>query len=149
MLDELDMMRGDDGMLDLKLVYPGTSLPDVRWKQSVNPAQRGASTLEGTFYTAVNKTVLWTKLFEQRGCTTAFDGTPTAVDAFFAATRHRMLRFDFNGVPYAFMRRITDFSDGPSKPSSLARFLPVSRYLLELASGVRVLECGVLTSPGA
>ena len=84
MLDELDMMRGDDGMLDLKLVYPGTSLPDVRWKQSVNPAQRGASTLEGTFYTAVNKTVLWTKLFEQRGCTTAFDGTPTAVDAFFA-----------------------------------------------------------------
>ena len=35
---------------------------------------------------------------------------------------------------------------GPSKPSSLVRFLPVSQYLLELASGVRVLECGVLTS---
>ena len=26
------------------------------------------------------------------------------------------------------------------------RFLPVSQYLLELASGVWVLECGVLTS---
>ena len=35
---------------------------------------------------------------------------------------------------------------GPSKPSSLARFLPISQYLLELASGVWVLECGVLTS---
>ena len=31
-------------------------------------------------------------------------------------------------------------------PSSLARFLPVSQYLLEPASGVWVLECGVLTS---
>ena len=38
---------------------------------------------------------------------------------------------------------------GPSKPSSFARFLPVSQYLLELASGVWVLECGVLSSPGA
>ena len=39
--------------------------------------------------------------------------------------------------------------EGPSKPSSLARFLPVSQYLLELASGVWVLEFGVLASPGA
>ena len=31
-------------------------------------------------------------------------------------------------------------------PSSPVRFLPVSQYLLELASGVWVLECGVLTS---
>ena len=38
---------------------------------------------------------------------------------------------------------------GPSKPSSLVRLLPVFQYLLELASGVWVLECGVLTSPGA
>ena len=34
-------------------------------------------------------------------------------------------------------------------PPSLVRFLPVSQYLLELASGVWVLECGVLTSRGA
>ena len=34
-------------------------------------------------------------------------------------------------------------------PSSFVRFLPVSRYLLELSSGVWVLECGVLTSRGA
>ena len=39
--------------------------------------------------------------------------------------------------------------DGPSKPSSFARFLPVAQYLRELASGFRGLECGVLTSPGA
>ena len=38
---------------------------------------------------------------------------------------------------------------GPSKPSSLVRFLPVFQYLLELTSGVWVLECGVLTSPRA
>ena len=37
----------------------------------------------------------------------------------------------------------------PPTPSSLARFLPVSQYLLEFASGVWVLECGVLTSLGA
>ena len=37
-------------------------------------------------------------------------------------------------------------TSGPSKPSSLVRFLPVSQYLLELASGVWVIECGVLTS---
>ena len=35
---------------------------------------------------------------------------------------------------------------GPVNSSSLVRFLPVSQYLLELASGVWVLECGVLTS---
>ena len=35
---------------------------------------------------------------------------------------------------------------GPSKPSSLVRFLTVSQYLLEPASSVWVLECGVLTS---
>ena len=35
---------------------------------------------------------------------------------------------------------------GPVNPSSLVRFLPVSQYLLERASGVWVLECGVLTS---
>ena len=36
---------------------------------------------------------------------------------------------------------------GPVQPSSLkVRFLPVSRYLLELSSGVWVLTCGVLTS---
>ena len=35
--------------------------------------------------------------------------------------------------------------DGPPKPSSLVRFLPVSQYLLKLASGIWVLECGVLT----
>ena len=34
----------------------------------------------------------------------------------------------------------------PVNSCSLVRFLPVSQYLLELASGVRVLECGVLTS---
>ena len=34
-------------------------------------------------------------------------------------------------------------------PSSLVRFLVVSQYLLELASDVWVLECGVLTSGGA
>ena len=34
----------------------------------------------------------------------------------------------------------------PVNSSSLVRFLPVSQYLLELASGVWVLECGVLTS---
>ena len=38
---------------------------------------------------------------------------------------------------------------GPSKPSSLVRFLLVSQYLLELASGVWALECGVLTSRDA
>ena len=32
------------------------------------------------------------------------------------------------------------------RPPSLVRFLPVCQYLLELASGVWVLECGVLTS---
>ena len=32
-------------------------------------------------------------------------------------------------------------------PSSPVRFLPVSQYLLELASGIRVLECGVLNLP--
>ena len=37
---------------------------------------------------------------------------------------------------------------GPQAPF-LVRFLPVSQYLLELASGVWVLECGVLTSRGA
>ena len=34
-------------------------------------------------------------------------------------------------------------------PSSVVQFLPASQYLLELASGIRVLECGVLTSRGA
>ena len=29
------------------------------------------------------------------------------------------------------------------------RFLPISKYLLELASGLSVLECGVLTCRGA
>ena len=38
---------------------------------------------------------------------------------------------------------------GPSNPSSLVRFLPVSQYLLELASGLWVLECGVLSCRGA
>ena len=38
---------------------------------------------------------------------------------------------------------------GPSKPSSLVRLLPVSQYLLELASDDLVLECGVLTSRDA
>ena len=37
---------------------------------------------------------------------------------------------------------------GPSKTSSLVRFLPVSQYLLALASGLLVLGCGVLTSRG-
>ena len=36
--------------------------------------------------------------------------------------------------------------DWPVNSSSLVRFLPVSQYLLALASGVRVLDCGVLTS---
>ena len=35
------------------------------------------------------------------------------------------------------------------RPPSLVRFLPVSQDLLELASGVWVLECGVCTSRGA
>ena len=38
---------------------------------------------------------------------------------------------------------------GPSKPSSLVRFFPISQYLLEPAFGVWALECGVLTSPRA
>ena len=38
---------------------------------------------------------------------------------------------------------------GPSKPSSLVRLLPVSQYLLELASDDWVLKCGVLTSRDA
>ena len=39
--------------------------------------------------------------------------------------------------------------EGPvTKPSSLVRFLPVSQYLLELASDVWVLQCGVLSSRG-
>ena len=38
---------------------------------------------------------------------------------------------------------------GPSKPSSLVRFLPVSQHLLELAAGVCMLGCGVSTSRGA
>ena len=33
-----------------------------------------------------------------------------------------------------------------NSPSPKVRFLPVSQYLLELASGIWVLECGVLTS---
>ena len=38
-------------------------------------------------------------------------------------------------------------SNGPSSPLPYdVRFLPVSRYSLELPSGVWVLECGVLTS---
>ena len=37
----------------------------------------------------------------------------------------------------------------PVNSSSLVRFLPVIQYLLELACGVWVLECGVLTSPRA
>ena len=43
----------------------------------------------------------------------------------------------------------SDDTDGKARqsPSSLkVRFLPVSQYLLELASGVWVLECGMLTS---
>ena len=35
---------------------------------------------------------------------------------------------------------------GPSKPSSLVRFLPDLQYLLQPASGVWLLGCGVLTS---
>ena len=43
-----------------------------------------------------------------------------------------------------------DNPPGPAKaPISCARFLPVSQNLRELASGVRGLACGVLTSPGA
>ena len=39
---------------------------------------------------------------------------------------------------------------GPSNPSPLkVRFLPISQYLLELASGRWVLECGVLSCRGA
>ena len=34
---------------------------------------------------------------------------------------------------------------GPQSPLSSFRFLPVFQYLLKLASGVWVLECGVLT----
>ena len=34
---------------------------------------------------------------------------------------------------------------GPPKPSALVRFLPDFQYLLEHASGIRLLECGVLT----
>ena len=48
------------------------------------------------------------------------------------------------------LRRVSaksGISDGPSTPSSLVPLLPVSRYLLEPASGAWVLlECGVLTS---
>ena len=56
------------------------------------------------------------------------DGCQTAVKAYLFACDH-----------------VVD-CDGPSTPSSLVRFLPVSQYLLELASGVWVIECGVLTS---
>ena len=38
---------------------------------------------------------------------------------------------------------------GPYKPSSLVRFLPGFQYLLEPASGVWMLGCGVLTSRAA
>ena len=40
--------------------------------------------------------------------------------------------------------KLTD--EGPSKPSSLLRFLPDLQYLLKPASGVWLLGCGVLTS---
>ena len=59
------------------------------------------------------------------------------------------------GDPRYFAKQFADFNasaltaaDGPSKPSLPydVRFLPNSQYLLEPASGVWLLGCGVLTS---
>ena len=43
-------------------------------------------------------------------------------------------------------RRADSCAPWPVNYLFLVRFLPVSQYLLELASGVWVLECGMLTS---
>ena len=50
------------------------------------------------------------------------------------------------GAAGAARRTVTFEPEKSVNSSSLVRFLPVSQYLLELAFGVWVLECGVLTS---
>ena len=58
--------------------------------------------------------------------------------------QHRLVVGKARDAPDSVVHGSVDF--GPVQPSSLVRFLPVSRYLLEPASGVWVLGCGVLTS---
>ena len=105
-------------------------------------AQAGGAAIAAALYGTVT-TGLWGKLpmtwyaeeFCQVANLTDYRMRPDPATNYPGRT-HRF----YTGAP------VYEFGAGQSKPSSLARFRPVFQYLLKLASGVRVLECGVLTS---
>jgi hypothetical protein len=52
-LDEIEASRGEDGLFDFRLTYPGTTV-DVQWKQGINPTWANSATLESVLQ--LNKT---------------------------------------------------------------------------------------------